>query len=319
MSQVIKLGNYKGVEYDIELTPVKEEEIQAELDALVAQNPNKEECEGPVEEGHVTTIDFEGFKDGVPFEGGKGEGFDLTIGSGQFIPGFESQMVGMMKGETRDLNVTFPEQYQAAELAGQPVVFKVTVHKITKETPAEMNDAFVQSFNVPEIQTVEDLRKRLSEQLAAAHAQEDLMRIEDVIFDQIIADSEVELSDEDVQKSLEQHVNHMRAQLAQNGMMLEQYLQMMGASMEQLNEQLLPTAQKQAKFQAIIDEIVKAEEIAATDEEVDQQIKMIAQSNGVTEDMVKAQINAEDLKVDFARYKASRFVVDNAVDKQQKA
>lgn len=316
MSQVIKLGNYKGVEYDIELTPVTEEEIQAELDAIVAENPAKEEVEGPVEEGHITTIDFEGFKDGVPFQGGKGEGFDLTIGSGQFIPGFEAQMIGMVKGETRELNVTFPEQYQAAELAGQPVVFKVTVHKITKETPAELNDAFVQAFNVPDIQTVDALKERLQQQLQMKHSQEDLMKIEDVIFDQIIAESEVELDDADIQTSLEQHVAHMRAQLAQQGMMLEQYLQMMGATMEQLEGQLRPTAEKQAKFQAIIDEIIKVEGITSSDEEVAQQITMIAQSNGVSEDMVKAQINADDLKADFARYKASRYVVDNAVDKK---
>ncbi|MDO4466033.1 MAG: trigger factor [Bacillota bacterium] len=316
MSQIIKLGNYKGVEYDIEMAPVTELEIQAELDAIVAQNPIVEEVEGPVEEGHTTTIDFEGFKDGVPFDGGKGEGFDLTIGSGQFIPGFESQMVGMVKGETRDLNVTFPEQYQAAELAGQPVVFKVTVHKITKKTPATLNDEFVKSFDAPDIQTVDALKERIEQQLKLKHSQEDLMKIEDMIFDQIIADSEVKLEEADVKTSLEQHVNHMRAQLAQSGMMLEQYLQMMGATMEQLEEQLRPTAEKQAKFQAIIDEIIKLEGIASSDEEVEQQIKLIAQSNGVSEEMVKAQINVEDLKNDFARYKASRFVVDSAKDKK---
>ena len=152
MSKINKLGQYKNVEVKVSKQSVTQEEIDDQIKALVAQNSI-----GEVSNGDVTTIDFEGFKDGVAFEGGSAKGHQLEIGSGQFIPGFEEQMIGMKKGETRDLNLTFPKNYGAQDLAGADVVFKVTVHKIETKKEAELNYEFVASLNVPELKTVADL------------------------------------------------------------------------------------------------------------------------------------------------------------------
>ena len=146
MSKINKLGQYKNVEVKVSKQSVTQEEVDNQVKALVAQNSIFEEKDGEVNNGDVTTIDFEGFKDGVAFDGGSAKGHQLEIGSGQFIPGFEEQMIGMKKGETRDLNLTFPENYGAQDLAGADVVFKVTVHKIETKKEAELNDQFVASF-----------------------------------------------------------------------------------------------------------------------------------------------------------------------------
>ena len=158
MSKVNQLGQYKGIEVQVKKHVVTQEEVDQRIQELVAQNFTLVEKEGDVTHGDVTTIDFEGFKDGVAFDGGKAEGFQLEIGSGQFIPGFEDKMVGMKKGETRELNLTFPENYGAADLAGADVIFKVTVHKIEVKKESELNDAFVASLKVPNMNTVADLQ-----------------------------------------------------------------------------------------------------------------------------------------------------------------
>ena len=171
MSKVIKLGNYKGIEAEVTKQPVADTEVDNEIQRLVAQSTSLIEKDGDVTNGDVTTIDFEGFKDEVAFDGGKAEGFQLEIGSGQFIPGFEEQMIGMKKGETRELNLTFPENYGAADLAGADVVFKVTVHKIEEKKEAELNDAFVASLNAPGIETIDQLRDNIKASLEAQHEQ----------------------------------------------------------------------------------------------------------------------------------------------------
>ena len=159
MSKVIKLGNYKGIEFKVEKVPVSNEEVEQQIQMILTQSSQTEEKDGDtVENGDIATIDFVGLKDDVAFEGGTGNDYDLEIGSGSFIPGFEEQMIGMKVNETRDLNLTFPENYQAEDLAGQDVVFKVTVKKLSVKKEAELNDDFVEGLGVPEIKTVEDLK-----------------------------------------------------------------------------------------------------------------------------------------------------------------
>lgn len=317
MSKVIKLGNYKGIEVTVTKTPVTDEEVEAQIQQMVAQSTSLEEKEGEVAVGDVTTIDFEGFKDGVAFDGGKAEGFQLEIGSGQFIPGFEDQMVGMKKGETRELNLTFPENYQAEDLAGADVVFKVTVHQISTKKQAELNDEFVATFNNPDMKTVDDLRKMMKMSLEGQHAQEFKSKTENEILGKLIDDSEVEVDEEDVQKAIEMQIQHMSMEIARQGMQLEQYLQMFGMTMDVLKEQMKPSATQQAQFEAIIDEIITVENIETTDEEVDQQIEQIATMNQMSKEDVLAQLAGADLKKDLNRVKASQIVLTSAIVNEQ--
>ena len=313
MSKVIKLGNYKGIEAEVTKQPVADTEVDNEIQRLVAQSTSLIEKDGDVTNGDVTTIDFEGFKDEVAFDGGKAEGFQLEIGSGQFIPGFEEQMIGMKKGETRELNLTFPENYGAADLAGADVVFKVTVHKIEEKKEAELNDAFVASLNAPGIETIDQLRDNIKASLEAQHEQAFMAAKENAALGKLIDDCEVEVEESDIEKALQQQLQHISMELASQGMQLEQYLQLMGMNQETLLQQLAPSAKQQATFEAIIDEIVAIENLETSDEEANQQVEAIAAHNQVSKEDVLNQIDIESLKRDLNRIKASRLIMDNTV------
>lgn len=313
MSKVIKLGNYKGIEAEVTKQPVADTEVDNEIQRLVAQSTSLIEKDGDVTNGDVTTIDFEGFKDEVAFDGGKAEGFQLEIGSGQFILGFEEQMIGMKKGETRELNLTFPENYGAADLAGADVVFKVTVHKIEEKKEAELNDAFVASLNAPGIETIDQLRDNIKASLEAQHEQAFMAAKENAALGKLIDDCEVEVEESDIEKALQQQLQHISMELASQGMQLEQYLQMMGMNQETLLQQLAPSAKQQATFEAIIDEIVAIENLETSDEEANQQVEAIAAHNQVSKEDVLNQIDIESLKRDLNRIKASRLIMDNTV------
>ena len=313
MSKVIKLGNYKGIEAEVTKQPVADTEVDNEIQRLVAQSTSLIEKDGDVTNGDVTTIDFEGFKDEVAFDGGKAEGFQLEIGSGKFIPGFEEQMIGMKKGETRELNLTFPENYGAADLAGADVVFKVTVHKIEEKKEAELNDAFVASLNAPGIETIDQLRDNIKASLEAQHEQAFMAAKENAALGKLIDDCEVEVEESDIEKALQQQLQHISMELASQGMQLEQYLQMMGMNQETLLQQLAPSAKQQATFEAIIDEIVAIENLETSDEEANQQVEAIAAHNQVSKEDVLNQIDIESLKRDLNRIKASRLIMDNTV------
>lgn len=313
MSKVIKLGDYRGIEVKVpKQLSVTEEEINREIQNFLNQNYQLVEKDGEVANGDVTTIDFEGFKDGVPFEGGKANGHQLEIGSGQFIPGFEEQMIGMTKGETRDLNLTFPENYGVADLAGADVVFKVTVNKIATKKEAELTDEFIASLNAPNFKTVEELKNLIETSLQMQYKQQFEAAKENAVLGKLIGECEVEVSDEDVEKSLQQHIQHISIELAQQGLQLEQYLQMMNTDLDSLKQQILPTAKQQASFEAIIDEIVKVESLTTSDEEAKDQVSKIAAANQMSVDEVLEKIQLDDLKRDLARIQASHLIMDLA-------
>lgn len=229
MSKVIKLGNYKGIEFKVEKVPVSNEEVEQQIQMILAQSSQTEEKDGDtVENGDIATIDFVGLKDDVAFEGGTGNDYDLEIGSGSFIPGFEEQMIGMKVNETRDLNLTFPENYQAEDLAGQDVVFKVTVKKLSVKKEAELNDDFVEGLGVPEIKTVEDLKAYINEGLQQQHDQQYEAQKENTIFDTFMNDCEVELDEDAIDEALDRQMSYMANQMMAQGIQLDQYLQMTG-------------------------------------------------------------------------------------------
>jgi trigger factor len=313
MSKVNKLGQYKGIEVQVKKLTVSEEEVEQQVTSLLNERPLMIEKDGEVETGDITTIDFEGFKDGVAFEGGKADNYQLEIGSGQFIPGFEDQMIGMKKEETRELNLTFPENYGAKDLAGADVVFKVTVHKIENKKEAELNEEFVQSLGVEEMKTVEDLKETLKSSLQAQKDQQYATEVENKVMDKLLADCDIEVSEEEINIAKEHHIQHLSMQLASQGMALEQYLQMIDMDMETLNTQLEPSAKQQAIFEAIIDEIVRVENITTSDEEANQQVEELAKANNVTKEQVLAQIQIETLKHDLNRVKASQTILQTAI------
>lgn len=316
MSKVIKLGQYKGIEYTMQKTDVTEEEIEQQIQMILAQSSSKVEKDGDtVENGDIATINFIGLKDGVAFEGGTGNDYDLEIGSHTFIPGFEEQMIGMELKETRDLNLTFPENYGVSDLAGQDVVFKVTVSKISVKKEAELNEEFVSTLGVPDLKTVDDLKAFIKQGLQQQHDQDALVQKENMIFDTFMADSEVELDDDAIDNALDRQLSYMANQMASQGMQFEQYLQMTGMDEAALREQMKPSATQQAKLEVLIDEIIKVENIEVTQDVLDEQLDMVGQANQLSKEEVLEKIDLEGFKRDLCRMQASRLIVNNAVEK----
>lgn len=315
MSKIIKLGQYKNIEVEVETKQVTKEEVEQQVNAIVAQNPMFVNKEGNVENGDITIIDFEGFKDGIPFDGGKAEGYQLEIGSGSFIPGFEEQMIGMAKGETRELNLTFPENYGAAELAGADVVFKVCVHEIKNKKEAELSDEYVASFGNPNLKTVDDLKQMVQNQLEEQYRQERARIIEDKVFDQLLNESEVEFSEEELKETLQKQKDHLASQVVAYGMTLDQYLAMSGMDETSLNEQLEPSAKSQIKYEAIIHEIIKIENVDATDEDAQSYLEAMALQLQRPKEELEKQVDLELLKSEIKTLKANQIIMSTVIAK----
>ena len=306
------INQYKGLEVSVEKQAVTSDDVKREMDAAVAQKPKKVSKEGPVQEGDITIIDFEGFKDGVAFPGGKGENYSLGIGSHTFIPGFEEAMIGMEKGETKDIHVTFPENYGEPTLAGQPVVFKVTVHDIVEEQPNELNDEFVQSLAIDAIQTVADLEAYIENALnkqaeGMAHQQ-----AQDAILEKLVENTETEVAQEALDFAIQQQMARIAQDLAQQGMNLDMYLQFTGQDEEALKGQLSEFAQKQVRLENALKEIVALENIEVSDEEVEQQYELISNQYQLPVEELKKEISPEQMKTDMAMMKANKIVLDSA-------
>lgn len=312
MSKVNQLGNYKGIEVTISSRQVNQEDVEREIQQLLSQRSQLVEKDGTVENGDVTTIDFKGLKDGVAFDGGTAEGYQLEIGSGSFIPGFEEQMIGMAKGETRDLNLTFPENYGAKDLAGADVVFQVTVHHIASKVKAQLDEEFVKSLQIPDVETVDDLKMKIREGLENQNIQALNAEKENKVLGVLIENSDVEVEDEDIQRALDQHVQYVTNELAKQGMALEQYLQMMSMDQDALYAQLMPAAKQQAIFEAIIDEIVKVENLMTSDEDVDRQVDLMAQQYQMDKKDILEKIDLEGLRRDLNRIQASQLILNSA-------
>ena len=306
------LGQYKGLEAAIPMINYTEEDIQAQLHALLSGNPVRESKNGPVDNGDTAVIDYEGFKDDVPFEGGKAEKYPLVIGSGSFIPGFEEQIIGMNIGENRDINLSFPEQYHAPDLAGKAVVFKVKLHEIYTEKPAELNVAFAASLEIPEFKTVEDLKKHIIEYLEYQVQLKKDDAIREQVYDKLLANCSCLLTPEAVNAAIEQQLQQMAAQLAQQGIQLEQYVQMMGQTLDSLREEIKPYATKQAKLEVILDEIIKVENVTVSDEEIDEQYSLISERYSQPVEVIKQVMPKAQIKSDMLHMKASQIIIDSA-------
>ncbi|MCD7893270.1 MAG: trigger factor [Erysipelotrichaceae bacterium] len=313
MSKVKKLGKYKGIEVTVPKTTASDTEVDKEIQQLLAQRPLLIDKDGVVENGDVTVIDFEGLKDGVAFAGGTAKDYSLEIGSHSFIEGFEEKMIGMKVGETRDLDLTFPTNYQASELAGQDVIFKVTVHKIQTKQEATLNDEFVQSLKIQDVNHVDEFKTYMKAYVQSKHDDNYRTNVENVLFQALLNDCEVEVEDKDIEAAMQEQLDQISYDLSRQGMTLDAYLSMAGASLDALKEQLRPSAKQQAQFEAIIDAIIIVEGIATSDQEIDEQFDMMAKQNNITVEQVEAQVSRDGFKRDFNRVKSSQLVIQSAI------
>ena len=306
----VKLGEYKGLTAEREEVTVTDEDLDNELKPYINRATRAVTVEREAKLGDTVVIDFEGFKDDVAFEGGKAEGFSLELGSGTFIPGFEDQLVGTKASDEKDLNVTFPEDYQAEELAGAPVVFKVKVHEVKEKQLPTVDDEFAK--DVSEFETLADLKKDLGDKLKARREDAAQHAFENALIEQVVENMEVEIPEAMVDAEAEKLVNNYAQRVTSQGIPFDQYLAMMGMTMEQMKEQAKESALKQVQSDLALGAIVDAEKIEVTDEEVEAEIKRLAEQYNMTEEQLKKVLIVEDLKRDLCRQKAAHVVFDSA-------
>ena len=312
----VKLGEYKGVKIEKIDREVTEEDVMAEINRERDNNARNITVEDrPVKDGDMTVLDFEGFVDGVAFEGGKGEDYPLTIGSGAFIPGFEEQLVGAEIGSEVEVKVTFPEDYQAEELQGREAVFKCTVKEIREKEIPELDDEF--ASEVSEFDTLaeykEDVRKNLTEK---KEKDAEAARENEAVQAAVEA-SEIEIPEAMLETQQRQMVDEFAQRITMQGMSMEQYMQFTGATYEKMIEQVKPQAEERIRARLVLEAIVKAENIAATDEEFEEELKTMAEVYQMEIDKVKELMGEREKKnimQDLAVRKAAEFVAKNAVE-----
>lgn len=313
----VKLGKYKGVKVEKTESEVTEEEVDAEINRERENNArNIEVTDRPVKDGDMVTLDFEGFVDGVAFEGGKGENHPLTIGSGAFIPGFEEQLVGAEIGKETEVNVTFPEDYQAEDLKGKAAVFKCTVKEIKEKELPELDDEF--ASEVSEFETLAEYKADVKGKLEERKAKAAKEAKETEVIEAIIKDSDMEIPEAMLETQQRQMLDEFAQRMQMQGLTMEQYFQFTGASYEQMFEQVKPQAEKRIQSRLVLEAIVKAENIVATDEEYEEEIRSMADAYQMEADKVKELLpekSVQQIKEDIAVRKAADFVTEQAVEK----
>lgn len=309
----VEIGEYKGLKAAKEVSDVTEEEIDAEMENLQKRNARiiTDEEGKAVENSDTAVIDFEGFKDGVAFEGGKGEGFELKIGSGQFIPGFEDQIIGHKAGEEFDVNVTFPEDYGAEELKGQPAVFKVKVNEVKITQLPEIDDEFVK--DVSEFDTVAELREDVKAKILSKKQDAADVKFENELIDQLIGGLEAEIPEVMFERRIDDNIRDFDARLQAQGLNVDTYLQYTGMEVGAFREGFKEQAQRQVKIRLVLEKIVELEAIAPNEEEIAAEVEKLAKAYGVDADKIKAAIPEKDLVEDIAVGKAMDLVKNTAV------
>ena len=283
----VTLGEYKNLDIKKAAVRVTQKEIQARIDELRNEYAVLEDKEGAVENGDTAVIDFEGFLDGVAFEGGKGENHPLEIGSGSFIPGFEEQIIGMNVNETKDINVTFPEDYQAEDLAGKEVVFKVTVHEIKTKILPEVDDELAKDINIEGVETVKDLEAHVKSELKAQKTQKAENDYSEAVFKKVIENSTVEVPDVMVEQEMQGMLQEIVGNLQQQGLDFETFKAITGKSTEDIKEEIKDQAKERVQLNLILAEIVKAENIEVSEEELNEELKTIASYYGKDVEEIK--------------------------------
>lgn len=312
----VSLGQYKGLEVEKAEVSVSDEQVQAELDRMAQNVASTETVERAAQLGDTANIDFEGFDNGVAFEGGKGENFDLKLGSGQFVPGFEDQIVGMTAGEEKDINITFPEDYHA-ELAGKAVVFHVKLNKLSETIVPVQDDEFAK--DVSEFDTLEALKADVrAKALEQAQKQAD-SAFENAVVEKAAENTTVDMPKALVEAELDTQMERFAYQLQMSGFSVEQYAKMMGGDMATMREAFRPAAEKQAKISVTLEQIVKAEGLTVTDEEIEEEFASLAKQYELEVEKVKEMVPMGELTGSLTTRKAVKLIVDSAVAVAPKA
>jgi len=308
----VTLGEYKGLEVEALDTNVTDEDVANELKTLQERQAElvvKEE--GTVENGDTVVLDFEGFVDGVAFEGGKAENHSLEIGSGSFIPGFEEQLVGLAAGESKDVEVTFPEEYHAAELAGKPAVFKVTIHEIKGKELPELDDEFAKDVD-DEVETLDALKEKIKTRLENSKKHEAEHHLRDTVVEKAAANAEVEIPEVMVTNEVNRMLQEFEQRLQMQGMNLELYFQFSGQDENALREQMKEEAVNRVRVNLTLEAIAKAENLEVTDEDVNAELENMAGMYNMTVDSIKQALGGlEGIQSDLKLKKAVDFLVEN--------
>ena len=312
----VTLGDYKGLEVEKAEAVVTDEQVQAELDRMAQNVASTETVERAAEMGDTANIDFEGFDNGVPFKGGKGDNFDLKLGSGSFVPGFEEQVVGMSAGEEKDINITFPEDYHA-ELAGKPVVFHVKLNKVTVTNVPAQDDEFAK--DVSEFETLDELKADIrSKALENAQKQID-NAFEQACVDKAAENVTVEMPKALVEMELDNQMERFAYQLQMSGYSMDAYAKMMGGDLNTMRNAFRPGAEKQAKVNVTLAKIVEVEGITVTEEEMAQEFESMAKQYEMDVEKIKSMVPETELKTSLETKKAIKVIVDSAVAVAPKA
>ncbi len=306
----VTLGEYKGLKVEKAKAEVTDEQVQAELDRMAQNVASTETVERAAQMGDTANIDFEGFDNGVPFKGGKGDNFDLKLGSGSFVPGFEEQIVGMTAGEEKDIDITFPEDY-TAELAGKAVVFHVKLNKVTVTNIPAQDDEFAK--DVSEFETLDALKADIREK-ALANAQKQIDNaFEQACIEKAAENTTVDMPNGLIEMELDNQMERFAYQLQMSGYSMDQYAKMMGGDMSTMRNAFRPSAEKQAKANVTLAKIVEVENITVTDEEIEAEYEAMAKQYELEVAKVKEIAAAEELKTNLQTRKAVKLIVDSAV------
>ncbi|WP_074037532.1 trigger factor [Exiguobacterium profundum] len=309
-----ELGEYKGLEYEAVSTEVTEDEVTAELEALQQQGAELAVKEGAIENGDTAVFDFAGFADGEQFEGGTAENYTLEIGSGQFIPGFEEQMIGMTAGEEKDVEVTFPEEYHAENLAGKPATFKVKLHEVkTKQVP-ELDDEFAKDID-ESVSTLDELKASIRERLEAGKKQEAEGTMRDQLVEQATANATIDVPEVLVEQEVDRMVQEFGSRVSSQGIDLNMYFELTGTSEEAMREEMKEQAEERVKARLVLKAIADKEAIEVSDEDAEKELEEMSKLYNIAPDQLRTMLapqgGLETLKGDLKFRKAIDILVEN--------
>jgi len=306
----VELGQYKGVEAPKAAVAVTDEQVEAELDRKANEVARVVTVDRPAKDGDTVVIDYKGLKDGVAFDGGTAEGYELRLGSHTFIPGFEEQLIGAAKGDEKDLDITFPEDYHAKELAGAPVVFQVKVHEV-KETQVPAKDDEL-AKDVSEFDTLDELRADLRKNLEKQQQEAADRAFESALLEKVAEAAKLELPAAMVEDEVNTELQNFDYQLRSQGMSLEQYSKMLGGDLSGFKNSIRPSAEKQVRLRVVLNAIAEAEKLEATEEDLNAEYQKLAEQYGMDVEKIKAAVPAEDIATDLKVRKARDLIVAEA-------
>lgn len=307
----VTLGQYKGLEVPKHEVKVEESEVDAEVGRMAERNARIETVDRAAANGDTVVIDFEGFVDDQPFQGGKAEDYSLTLGSGSFIPGFEDALVGAVAGEERDVNVTFPEDYSAKELAGKPAVFKCKVHEVKESIKPELDDEFAK--DVSEFDTLDALKDDIRTRFTKSREEQNERAFESAAVQMAAANMTCNIPACMIDEQVDHQIEQFAYQLQSQGMKMEDYVKMVGGDLSSLRASMRPMAEQTVRSDILLSEIAHAENLEVTDEEVEEELKKLAEQYQMELDKVKAAVDTAAVKSDLMGRKAAKLITDSAV------